>query len=152
MTFVTLTEDKPFTLSGDTSFYFGLSALTPEAKGIIRRLAVRLKEDTTKDVSISVTGYADRLGSAAFNQTLSAERAEAVRQELVKNGLDAALIRAEGKGSADAITDQHLCPDSLSRGDLIVCLTPDRRVEIAVSGMQQTTRTVPASHIKDENR
>lgn len=146
--YVTITEDKPFTLSGDTSFYFGLSALTPEAKNIIRRLATRLKDEEAKDIEINVVGYTDRLGSKELNQELSTERAESVKNELVKNGLDAQLIKAIGKGDGDAITSLDLCPNSLSRGELIVCLTPDRRVEITIKGMQETTRVTPVNATK----
>ena len=48
---------------------------------------------------IVVTGYADsKTGSAAYNQTLSEKRAEAVKKALVDMGVDAANIETVGQG------------------------------------------------------
>jgi outer membrane protein OmpA-like peptidoglycan-associated protein len=40
------------------------------------------------------------VGSDAYNQALSLRRAQAVRDYLVKRGVDAARIRVEGKGES----------------------------------------------------
>ncbi len=54
---------------------------------------------------IVVTGYADsKTGSAAYNQTLSEKRAQAVAEELVKMGVDRDNIVVEGKGGVDCLS------------------------------------------------
>ncbi|WP_312787573.1 OmpA family protein, partial [Stenotrophomonas indicatrix] len=77
--------------------------------------------------SIQVVGYTDRIGSAAYNQTLSQRRAEAVRTALVQGGVSAASISAEGRGAAEPLVQ---C-DQRNRRELIACLAPNRRVQIA---------------------
>ena len=49
---------------------------------------------------ISVEGFADPAGSAQYNRQLSQRRADAVREFLVSNGLDAANLRSVGYGEA----------------------------------------------------
>ncbi len=47
---------------------------------------------------ISVEGFADPAGSAQYNRQLSKRRADAVREFLMSNGLDAANLRSVGYG------------------------------------------------------
>lgn len=54
-------------------------------------------------VCIMVTGHADRLGAAEYNQQLSKKRADTLRALLVSNGLDGAVIRAEGRGEDETV-------------------------------------------------
>jgi OOP family OmpA-OmpF porin len=89
---------------------------------------------TTSD-SISVEGYTDRKGSDAYNQTLSGERANSVKDYLVTNGkIDPTKISAVGKGESAPVTKPEDCSDKLPRAQLITCLQPDRRVEVEVTG------------------
>ena len=83
---------------------------------------------------ITVEGYTDRLGSAAYNQRLSLQRAEAVKSYLVESGrVDAAKISAVGKGASDPVTKPGECQGTKRSPRLIKCLQPDRRVEIEVN-------------------
>ena len=61
------------------------------------RLADFLKQHP--DAKVTLTGYADaKTGRAAYNQSLSQKRAEAVAAQLRKLGVDAARITVEAKG------------------------------------------------------
>ncbi|MDW7600223.1 OmpA family protein, partial [Stenotrophomonas maltophilia] len=62
---------------------------------------------------------------------LSQRRADAVRNALVQGGVPAASISAEGRGAAEPIVQ---C-EQRNRRELIACLAPNRRVQIA--GMAQ---------------
>jgi outer membrane protein OmpA-like peptidoglycan-associated protein/opacity protein-like surface antigen len=48
--------------------------------------------------SISVVGHTDTVGSSAYNQRLSERRANDAREELIRDGVDAARISASGAG------------------------------------------------------
>jgi outer membrane protein OmpA-like peptidoglycan-associated protein len=54
---------------------------------------------------ISLVGFTDSVGSDAYNLKLSEKRAEAVKDYLVKHGIDAGRIQASGRGKADPIAD-----------------------------------------------
>ena len=51
-----------------------------------------------KGATITVEGFADPAGSAAYNLKLSRERAESVKTYLVSKGLDGALLKTVGYG------------------------------------------------------
>jgi outer membrane protein OmpA-like peptidoglycan-associated protein len=66
-------------------FDFDKSDLTPEARGIIKQAADAYRQ--TGRVNIKVDGYTDLAGTAKYNIGLSKRRADAVRAELVKDGV-----------------------------------------------------------------
>lgn len=76
--------------------------------------------------TVVITGHTDRLGTAAYNQRLSQQRAEAVRSYLVSKGVPANRLSAQGKGASQPVVE---CTDK-DRATLIVCLEPNRRVEV----------------------
>ena len=80
-----------------------------------------------------VRGYADHIGPARYNERLSRQRAEAVRDYLVAQGADPANIELAAFGSA---MSQAHCSAELDRATLLSCLAPDRRVEVEVRGPQ----------------
>ncbi|NNC36550.1 MAG: OmpA family protein [Hyphomonadaceae bacterium] len=55
--------------------------------------------------SITVVGHTDSSGSAAYNQGLSERRAADVRQELVRQGVNAEIITSQGKGETELFID-----------------------------------------------
>ncbi|MGL4963280.1 MAG: OmpA family protein, partial [Inquilinus sp.] len=82
-------------------FDFDSSRLTPEAKQIVASAATdALQGQTTQ---INVTGHTDRAGSERYNQALSVRRGEAVRRELVADGVADSLITVRGVGEADPL-------------------------------------------------
>jgi len=66
-------------------FDFDKSDLTPEARSIILQAATVYKQ--TGAVNIKVDGYTDLAGTAKYNIGLSKRRADAVRAEIVKDGV-----------------------------------------------------------------
>lgn len=51
--------------------------------------------------SVRVVGHTDTSGSAAYNMGLSDRRANDAREELVRQGVNAAIISSEGKGETE---------------------------------------------------
>ncbi len=50
---------------------------------------------------VEVIGYTDTTGTQAYNQQLSLKRAEAIRDQLIKQGIDAKSISVAGRGWFD---------------------------------------------------
>lgn len=92
---VTVTEFK----STSASVFFDINkSVIASKKDLVnvKALADAAKENNKK---IVVTGYADsKTGSAAYNQTLSEKRAEAVKKALVDMGVSADNIETVGRG------------------------------------------------------
>lgn len=77
-------------------------------------------------LKLQVEGHTDNVGSDAFNQKLSEQRAEAVRGYLVSQGIQADVIQAKGFGKSAP----------LASNDTADGRSQNRRVEIVVSGDQ----------------
>jgi OOP family OmpA-OmpF porin len=123
-------------LDAGALFDFGTHRLSSEGRAALDNFVVRLKGASLG--TISAVGHADRLGSEAYNQILSEDRAEAVKTYLVGKGIDAERVRAEGRGATQPVTRPGECAGRDS-ARLIVCLQPDRRVGIEVAGTRQST-------------
>jgi OOP family OmpA-OmpF porin len=126
-------KEQTFTLLSDALFVFDKSDVAHIRPGGMEQLELLAKkiEDRHGDVGhIHVVGYTDRLGSDAYNQTLSEKRANTVMQVLQDKGVAAETMNAEGRGEADPVKS---CDDQ-ARAALIACLAPNRRVEVRVEG------------------
>ncbi|HYS94942.1 MAG TPA: OmpA family protein [Chthoniobacterales bacterium] len=71
-------------LSGDVLFDYDKAALKPEAEQALKKVAVVLSQ--FPESKVTVEGYTDSRGTKAANMQLSRERAQAVKDWLVKNG------------------------------------------------------------------
>jgi outer membrane protein OmpA-like peptidoglycan-associated protein len=76
------------------------------------------------NLKLQVEGYTDNIGTDDYNQKLSEERADAVREFLVGQSVADANITAQGFGKSDPIAD-----NSTNSGR-----AQNRRVELVVSG------------------
>jgi outer membrane protein OmpA-like peptidoglycan-associated protein len=85
---------------GEKSVRFepGKSEIAPQYRGILNRIAAVLKK--LNGYSFYVYGYTDENGTKDYNLTLSSRRARAVRDALVKSGVDPSLINAKGFGKS----------------------------------------------------
>ena len=122
------------TLSADALFDFNKAVLRPRGRLLLSEIADKL-QDAQYD-EISVVGHADRLGSPAYNQKLSEQRAEAAKSYLIDHGVPPQKIHSEGKGVTQPVTTPDQC-EGLNRRDLIDCLQPDRRVDIDVTATKE---------------
>ena len=82
-------------------FDFNKSDLTAEALGVVQE-AVKTAQ-TSGMVKVLVTGHTDTVGSDSYNQGLSVRRAEAVKDEMTREGMDGSSIAIEGKSFHDPL-------------------------------------------------
>jgi len=76
-------------------FDFDKANLTSDARTVVAEAAAAAKAGS--NVKITVTGHTDTVGSQAYNQRLSERRANAVKAELVRQGLGDGDITTVGK-------------------------------------------------------
>jgi len=117
---------QPLRLSADALFGFDSDVLSQAGQSAVQGVLAQVRE-ASQVQSIQVVGYTDRIGGADYNQRLSQRRAESVRVALVQGGVPAQTISAEGRGAADPLVQ---CTQQNQR-ELIACLAPNRRVQIA---------------------
>jgi peptidoglycan-associated lipoprotein len=78
-------------------FGFDDAAVRQQDRAALERFA-KVANTHYQGAQITIEGFADPAGSAAYNLRLSRERADAVRDFLVTQGLDGALLRTVGYG------------------------------------------------------
>jgi outer membrane protein OmpA-like peptidoglycan-associated protein len=108
------------TLQGEVLFKTGKYDLKAGAMAKLDQIAEALKG---KEQPIVVYGYTDNVGALDMNNTLSQNRAQAVRDYLVTKGIPQDLITAQGKGPSDPISDNTSVEGR----------SANRRVELVVS-------------------
>jgi outer membrane protein OmpA-like peptidoglycan-associated protein len=106
----------------DVLFETGKYALSQDAQLKLAKLSGIIQAHP--GLNLAIEGHTDTTGSADFNMKLSQQRADAVREFLISQGLSPDIITAKGMGEADPVAD-----NSTAAGR-----KQNRRVEIIVSG------------------
>lgn len=106
---------------GDVLFDVDRAALLPGGQRLVQQLAAVLNEFPQRNALIE--GHTDSSGSDAHNQTLSTQRADAVRSALLQQGIAAPRISARGYGESTPV----------SGNDTAAGRQMNRRVEIVLS-------------------
>ncbi|MGJ8609670.1 MAG: OmpA family protein [Octadecabacter sp.] len=109
------------TLPQDILFATGDANLSGALRGDLTALAASI--NNYPNTTINVIGHADNTGGAAFNQDLSARRAQAVSSVLIQSGVSPSRIRSIGRGE-DAPIATNLTPEGRAQ---------NRRVEITIT-------------------
>ncbi|OPY66443.1 MAG: Outer membrane protein P6 precursor [Syntrophorhabdaceae bacterium PtaU1.Bin034] len=102
------------------SVYFGSDKyrITPQAAESLKKDAELLKQNPTMKVEIS--GNADTRANAQYNQKLAQKRADAVKQQLVKQGVNPEQLQVKSYGEARPVCGENTenCHASNRRVDL----------------------------------
>lgn len=89
------------TKPGLAGFASGAARLPANARPTIDQLAATLKNNPESKVVIE--GHTDNIGDAGHNQTLAMERAQAVRDALVRQGIDPSRITVRSLGEQNPV-------------------------------------------------
>lgn len=89
----------------NVNLYFetGSSRLRPESHTQLNDFAAALEKNP--DAHVMISGYTDNVGNPATNQRLSQERAEAVKADLVHDGISADRLSVQGFGEESPVAD-----------------------------------------------
>ena len=82
-------------------FDFDKSNLTEAAQAVVAE-AVKVAK-ANGFVRVQIVGHTDTVGSDKYNQKLSERRGEAVKDEMVRQGMDGSTIGVEGKSFHDPL-------------------------------------------------
>ena len=82
-------------------FDFNKSNLTEAAQAVVAEAVKTAK--SAGFVKVQVTGHTDTVGSDKYNMKLSVARAQAVKDEMVREGMDGSTIAIAGKGFHDLL-------------------------------------------------
>lgn len=82
-------------------FEFNSAQLTPNAETALSQVVQSLRSQP--DSRVEVAGHTDSQGNDAYNLRLSKERAESVREYLVRGGIDSTRISARGYGETQPV-------------------------------------------------
>jgi adhesin transport system outer membrane protein len=85
------------------NFVYDETELTEISKAKVAEIIEQIK--LAENISIEIYTYTDNIGSDAYNEALSARRARALEDLLVRNGIDRADIKAVGMGEQKPIAD-----------------------------------------------
>ena len=94
---------KKILSSGKINFTSGKSVIQPESYKLLDSLVAVAKKCPNDAVAIG--GHSDSVGSKKFNKTLSASRANAVKEYLINKGISGNRLQAIGYGESKPIAD-----------------------------------------------
>ncbi|PRB82893.1 TolC family outer membrane protein [Pseudomonas sp. MYb185] len=109
-------------LSGDALFDVGSAAIRGGTEARLQNLLQRVQEQGALR-SISIVGHTDSTGSASLNRDLSLARAVSVREFLIEQGIDRAIISVAGAGA-----DRPVASNNTAEGR-----AENRRVELHIN-------------------
>jgi OOP family OmpA-OmpF porin len=132
--------EHTFELSADALFGFDSAELTTVGQNRIDEIVKTIRGTGFRATAVEITGHTDPLGSEAYNQSLSEQRAISVRDYLLSLDIPATVaLYTKGLGESQLKVTEADCRAQGMAGTsaaLIDCLAPNRRVEAIVTGTQ----------------
>ena len=118
---------RDFAVNAGDLVYFSTDnvELSPEAQQTVANQARWLKQYS--QYTITIEGHADERGTREYNIALGAKRAQAVRNYLVQNGINAARVRTVSYGKERPVA---VCND-------ISCWSQNRRAQTVLNGRHE---------------
>jgi OmpA-OmpF porin, OOP family len=82
------------------------ATIQPQSMGTLNKICQLMKDNP--EVKYEIGGHTDNSGTAAHNLTLSQQRAEAVKSQLVSMGIDGGRLTTKGYGDTKPIQDNSV--------------------------------------------
>jgi outer membrane protein OmpA-like peptidoglycan-associated protein len=122
-------KDEPrgtvITIPGSVSFASGKATLLPSARNRLEQVATALKQGDSSS-KIIIEGHTDATGSPEKNQQLSQQRAEAVRESLISEGVPADRVQAVGYGESRPVADNSSPAGRATNRRVEIVVQPDK--------------------------
>jgi len=96
-----LAAQPPKALSFTLYFFEKSTDIVPSSRATLDALLAEVAQ--RQAVEVQITGHTDRVGKVEDNDRLSLERAEAIRDILIKHGLRASFLRVVGRGEREPL-------------------------------------------------
>jgi OOP family OmpA-OmpF porin len=116
--------ERRVTLDADTYFAYDKSKLRPAGVRMVNRLARQV--EGIQDLSIHIGGHTDSIASQAYNHELSLDRAQAVKDQFVENGIAPGNIVIQGYGETVPLVS-NATPEGRAK---------NRRADITITGIR----------------
>ncbi len=103
-----IVEPEPAPMAPEEAMYlvffnWDSHSLSAGAKNVLEAVAQEVLKNPPSQINVS--GHADTSGNALYNKRLAFKRANAVRDALIDNGVDADLLVVESHGENDLLVD-----------------------------------------------
>jgi len=122
------------TIQAETLFDFDKAVVRPDGKEVLdREVVAKMKQYPQVEVLL-ITGHADRIGSDKYNMKLSERRAQAVKDYLISQGIEASRLETAAKGESEPVVSckEIKGPENRRNKKLVECLQPNRRVVVEI--------------------
>ena len=122
----------------ESGILFPLNGITlnDASKEALKKFAGEMKD--LPETDLTIFGHTDNTGTAAVNERISAQRADAVASFLQSNGIDVSRITTEGKSFNEPIADNATAEGRAQ----------NRRVEIFISANEKMIQQAEAGELE----
>lgn len=90
-------------ISMQIQFDYASDRISGNSQKMVDNLAAALASPELSGQTFTIVGHTDGRGSADYNMKLSQRRAASVKNYLVRHGVDAARLKASGKGMTELV-------------------------------------------------
>ncbi len=139
----TQTVTNRIVLQTDTYFAFDSAELSAEGKRELDEIAQTILR--ARNPRVAIEAYADPIGTEQYNQELSQQRAQAVKEYLTVQGVPSSAIQAAGRGTTRSFAE---CAGKRGQ-ELVECLAPNRRAEVEFAAFEVTERQVTEPRVEE---
>ncbi|TQN32248.1 outer membrane protein OmpA-like peptidoglycan-associated protein [Haloactinospora alba] len=137
-------DEETVSLRADVLFEFDESALTDNAESVLEDVIEDTRERADPDnPPITIAGHTDGVGGDDYNQELSEERAESVKQVLAEELGDGYEYETEGHGSSDPVETEGGDDDAWARAQ-------NRRVEVSYAYKDEVVEETEEKEVEEE--
>lgn len=134
-------QETVITFNGEVLFETASATLRPDARSRLAAVAAVLR--ATPAQSATIAGYTDSRGSNSYNQQLSQQRADTVRDFLLGEGVPMDRLRSEGRGETMPIASNASAEGRANNRRVEIIIHPSAMTTTPQQAPQVTPHTAP---------